>query len=114
MINNYVTDLKTRFRVLGVFFQYEAQSPFGTFKLGEFECSYLYELNLEDTSPKELTLFQITSNKEKITLNVPLRDFSNASNIQLVKFDQLLIKKEVQGFNKNDEVIFHKILMINK
>ncbi|MHA3079540.1 hypothetical protein [Acinetobacter sp. ANC 5502] len=108
-------DSKTRFRMLSVNLNYEAQNSFGVYLPGSFECSYMYKLGEDRQSPSELDLFLIQSDDEKIELNKPIYNFKDSSNLKLTdSINKVVGDSNAYIFNANDEAMFSKLLEQSK
>lgn len=115
-ISALTRDSKTRFRMLSVNLNYEAQNSFGVYLPGNFECSYMYKLLEDRQSPSELDLFKVESDdNEKIELNTPIYNFKDSSNLKLTdSINKVVGDSNSYIFNANDEAMFSKLLEQSK
>ncbi len=112
-VSSLKQDDETRFRGVGVRLEYDAQNSFGVYLPGGFECSYLYELRSNNTSPTQLKLIQVSTGKEKVVLNSTISNFNKLSNT--------LLDGGIGGvygapseFTKSDADLYGKLVKLHK
>ncbi|HFX6347954.1 TPA: hypothetical protein ACIFDL_002577 [Acinetobacter nosocomialis] len=105
LVKDSVKNDKTRFRELIIDIDYEASNSFGASIRGAYQCSYIYSLSNDETSPTSLNtyLYKLKNNGENIDIgtNIPIVDF-NGSNLYLNKTIKEIVGKKDSQFNEID------------
>lgn len=91
-ISELMQRLKVRYRELGLSIQYEAQNSFGVYLKGKFNCSYIYQLTSDKTSPEDnILLSKLGNNNEYVEINNATIQLNGNSNFILdSRYDRII------------------------
>lgn len=113
-ISSIYKNSKVRFREIGVSIDYEAQNSFGVYLPQTYDCSYVYSLMLEETSPSDISLIRtkdidVRENGANLRINV-----DGFSNLKIdSKIGKIVNTITTQDF-ENDKNILSNILIEHK